>query len=189
MKKNWVCLFFFLILCCNSSVLASEIELQIGRKDISRKYLWLHMKSYAKDNIRLFTFRNGSVTDIYMVNSSGNLVPHLRFAPPARGQANSNKKPFTVYPGDFSGTIINIKNFKLPKDGIYYIVCAIPNPEGNGIIVSSPCKLFIKNNEFETVDSISFDDLPEVARNTFRYSFEKFLNEERISLKSFKLPF
>jgi|GEM_PF-5246529 len=189
MKIKRLYLFFLLIVCCNSCVLADEIELRISRKDISRRYLWLHMISHAKANIRLFTFRNGSGTDIYMTNSSGHLVPHLRFAPPVRGQVHSNRKPFTIYPGDFSGVVINIKDFKLPDDGIYYMVCAIPSHEGNSIIVSSPCKLFIKNNEFETVDPISFDDLPEVVKKTFRGNFEKFMEEERIPLDSCKLPF
>ncbi len=189
MKIKLSCLFFLLSVWCNSCILADEIELRISRQDVSRKYLWLHIISHAKNNIRQFTFHNGSGTDIHMANSSGHLVPQLRFTPPVRGQIHSNRRPFTIYPGDTSGAVVCIKEFKVPADGIYYMVYAIPDPEGNGIIVSSPCKLFIKNNEFESVDQISFNDLPDAAKNTFRTEFEKFMNEERIPLESLKLPF
>lgn len=193
MKNSLLCFFFLLFLSCNSYASADGIELRISRNDIlnpgSKKDLWLHIISHAKENIRTLTFRNGCATLICMVDSSGLLASYPRFSSPKRGQVNSNQKPFTISPGDTSGTIVDIKNFKLSENGLYYMIYAIPNPEKNSIIVSSPCRLFIKNNEFETVDSISFDDLPGVVKNTFRGEFEKFMSEERISLESCKLPF
>lgn len=182
-----------LVLLSVTSCFAADIELKIGRNELlnpeAKNDLWLHIISHEKDSIRSLTFRNGSATAIYLVSSVGISVHRPRFSSPKRYQGNYNQRPFTISPGDTSGTIVGLKSFKMAKSGLHYMIFAIPDPEGNGIIVSKPCELFIQNGEFESVNSIDFSDLPNSVRNTFRFEFERFLNQEGCPPSSFRLPF
>ncbi len=187
-------IFLFGLFICVSACYANEISLEITRNNLlnpgSKNDLWLHIKNHSKVTKRFFSFNNGAPTAIYLVSSSGEpILPMKRVASNSRAGNSVFSKPFNIAPGDVSGCIVKSSKFKQAQTGIYYMIFAIPAPNEKGIIVSPPCKIFIKNNEFESVNSISFDDLPKVVKNTFRCSFEKLMNEEKIPLKFFKLPF
>ena len=185
--------FFFFLIGFVSSALGEEIELRIDRNELlnpgSKKDLWLHIISHAKEDIRTFTFRNGSAVSIYLVDSFGRLVPSQRFCSSNRGQV-VNRQPFHISPGDTSGAIERLQNFGLREGGVHYMIFAIPNPNKEGIIISKPCKLLLSGDrQVETLETISFDNLPNPVRVTFRKEFDKFLTEENIPHASFKLPF
>jgi hypothetical protein len=189
-----ICFSFLFLGCFIPLATAAEIELKISRNDRlnpgSKIDLWLHIVSHAEKNIRALTFHNGCATAIYLVDSFGNSVPFPRFSSRNRGGFVSNQRPFCISPGDTSGAIVWLKNFRLSRLGAHFMIFAIPDPQRNSVILSSPCKLSITNDHCaEAVETISFDDLPAPTKKTFRMEFEKLLTDERIPLSSCKLPF
>lgn len=187
------CFCFLIVLASASFSFASEITLQIGRNDLlnpgSKKELWLHIISNHKDIVRGLTFRNGSATAIYLVSSSGLSLKRSRLSSPRRGQDDSIKRPFSILPGDTSGTIVGLRTFETASAGLHYMIFAIPNPLKKGVLFSNPCQLSIQDGEFEAVVSIPFSRLPNPVKNTFQREFETFLSEEGFPQNSIRLPF
>lgn len=179
------CLFFWFLFFV-SVVNGDEIELLITRNDSvnpsSKNDLWLHIISHKKEDVRAFTFRNGSVISIFLVSSNGNLIPSKKFSYSSVSHTEY-RRPFHIYPGDVTGVLKSLKDFKLVANGTYYMLFAIPHPFKQGVIFSKPCKLQISvNNLIKTVETIQFVDLPPQVKPPLRKEFENFIFGEKLIL-------
>ena len=191
---------FFVALVClsilhlftNFSALGNnkEIELKISLNTLlnpkTRTELWLHFVNHTGNQITGRSFSNGNVTALFLVKSSGKYFSCSRFF----SQNQLRRGRFFIHPGDASGYIVNINEFRLTRSGLFYLVFAIPDPLSSGFLLSKPFKMVVADDRsIQDASEISEKELPIPVKSKLKETIEAFLKRERFPKNQINLPY